>query len=149
MRPLNRCNNSLPAPMATTAINWISNIAPRPIATCAAGQHGAGRSSGIPTSRAAPEKGQDEISEQRLAAFVVRPGLQVQWIELGPTKPIADAVDRWRKSYSTSDGAELRRLVWQPLEAKIEGAKRCWFRPTDRSLAFRLPRCRVKKTEPI
>ena len=76
-----------------------------------------------------PEKGQGEIGEQRLAAFVVRPGQPVGWIELGPIKPITAAVDRWRKSYSATDGAELRRLVWQPLQEQIAGIKTVLISP--------------------
>ncbi|HEY2828019.1 MAG TPA: tetratricopeptide repeat protein [Pirellulales bacterium] len=67
------------------------------------------------------EKGQKETWQRRLAAFVVRPQQPIQWIELGPTKPIADLVDRWRQKYSPTDGSELRRLVWQPLEDKLAG----------------------------
>ena len=68
------------------------------------------------------EKGRGPTWENRIAAFVVRPQQTIEWIGLGPSAPIAAAVDRWRKSYSTAEGAELRRLVWQPLEDKLTGA---------------------------
>ncbi|HZZ27629.1 MAG TPA: tetratricopeptide repeat protein [Pirellulales bacterium] len=69
------------------------------------------------------KKEQNTTGEQWLAAFVVRRDQPIQWIELGPSKPIAELVDHWRESYSAEDGAQLRKLVWQPLEEKLSDAK--------------------------
>ncbi|HEV3416799.1 MAG TPA: CHAT domain-containing tetratricopeptide repeat protein, partial [Pirellulales bacterium] len=79
----------------------------------------------IPTA----EKGQKTRWQRQLTAFVVRPDRPVERIELGPAAPIADAVDRWRKTYSAEPAAELRRLVWTPLEKGLEGAKTALVSP--------------------
>jgi tetratricopeptide (TPR) repeat protein/CHAT domain-containing protein len=65
-----------------------------------------------------------------LAAFVVRPERPVQWLDLGPAAPVTAAVDRWRQTLGrgvataggTDPAAELRRLVWEPLEPYLGGA---------------------------
>ena len=72
-------------------------------------------------------------SEQRLVAFVVRPGQkQVVTVPLGSSKEIADLVQRWLASYgagkSPSAGqpdpaAELRKKLWLPLEKHLDGVK--------------------------
>ena len=53
---------------------------------------------------------------------MVRPQQAIERVELGPTKPIGELVDRWRQSYSQADGAEFRKLVWEPLEDKLAAA---------------------------
>jgi tetratricopeptide (TPR) repeat protein len=61
---------------------------------------------------------QNSHSQRRLIAFVVRPDqTQVAVIELGPTESVAAAVNAWRKTFgrSATAGAELRRLLWEPL----------------------------------
>jgi tetratricopeptide (TPR) repeat protein len=68
--------------------------------------------------------------ERRLAAFVVRPDSVVQR-DLGPAQPIADAVGQWRLTLKRRAPAEgdadpatkLWRLVWEPLEPHLRGAK--------------------------
>jgi len=74
-------------------------------------------------------KGKPPEFEPKLAAFVVCANQPLQWIDLGPTEPINAAVDHWRQSYSAADGAELRHLVWQPLDAKIGDAKTVLISP--------------------
>ena len=82
----------------------------------------------------APAKGQAEPSfEQRLLAFVVRPERpEVILIPLGPSEVIAELINRWRASYgigkvppagTTDPGAELRKRLWEPLAAHLEGVK--------------------------
>ena len=71
----------------------------------------------------AKTKGEKSSLEQRLTAFVIGPQQPIMQVELGPVAPIAAAVDRWRKDYAVADAAELRRLIWQPLEERISGAK--------------------------
>lgn len=66
------------------------------------------------------------VPQRRTAAFVIRPGQPVVRVELGPSQPIADAVAGWRSSYGLAaagvdHGAELRRLVWQPLAPHLKG----------------------------
>ncbi len=79
------------------------------------------------------EKGKPFDWQQQLAAFVVHSAKSpndgdpkkptVELIEVGASQPIAAAIDRWRQNFSSDDAAELRRLVWQPLEAKLGNAK--------------------------
>ena len=71
--------------------------------------------------------------EQRVVAFVVRPEWQdVALVPLGPSKELAELIDRWRTSFGagkappvgTADsGTELRKRLWEPLAAHLEGAK--------------------------
>ena len=81
-----------------------------------------------------PAKGQTEPSvEPRVVAFVVRPERQeVVIVPLGPTQALAEWIDRWRASYGagktppageTDPGAELRKRLWEPLAAHLEGVK--------------------------
>jgi hypothetical protein len=66
--------------------------------------------------------------ERHLAAFVVRPGL-LKRIDLGPVRPIAVSIDRWRQAVSRpvaekelrEAGTELRQRLWQPLTAHLQG----------------------------
>lgn len=72
-------------------------------------------------------------TEQHLTAFVVRPDRPIIRLDLGPAEPIAAAVERWRAGVmgdQTAPGegeidpaAELRRLVWQPLERYLRGVQ--------------------------
>jgi tetratricopeptide (TPR) repeat protein/CHAT domain-containing protein len=91
--------------------------------------------------------------EPRLAAFVVRRDQPIQRLDLGPVQPIANAVDAWRKSFdqigngkSVTPGADLRRLVWAPLEGCINGARVVLFSP-DGPLA-RIPLAALPGKEP-
>jgi CHAT domain-containing protein len=66
--------------------------------------------------------------EQRLVAFVVRPGREVTLVPLGSGKAVADAVDQWRQSYGrTVEGQRaaqrLRQQVWEPLKKHLAGAR--------------------------
>jgi CHAT domain-containing protein/Tfp pilus assembly protein PilF len=71
--------------------------------------------------------------EPRLVAFVSRPEKKgVAAVPLGPSKEVADLIDRWRASYGagkrpavgTPDpGSELRKRLWEPLAKYLEGAK--------------------------
>jgi CHAT domain-containing protein/Flp pilus assembly protein TadD len=66
--------------------------------------------------------------ERRLLAFLLRPGRQVDLVQLGPVAPIAAAVDEWRRSLGQAEagrqaGVRLRELVWVPLATKLEGAR--------------------------
>ena len=81
-----------------------------------------------------PAKGQTEPSvERRMVAFVVRPERQeVVIVPLGPSQTLAALIDYWRASYGagkappageTDPGAELRKRLWEPLAAHLEGVK--------------------------
>ena len=69
--------------------------------------------------------------ERRLAAFVVRPDRPLVPLDLGPLGPIAAAVDQWLPRLRrgvTAPGPDdpavtLRRRVWQPLAAHLEGVR--------------------------
>jgi CHAT domain-containing protein/tetratricopeptide (TPR) repeat protein len=91
--------------------------------------------------------------ERRLAAFVVRPDSVVQ-LDLGPAQPVADAVDRWRRTLRRRVPAEgdadpavvLRRLVWRPLQDHLRGVKTVLISP-DGALA-RLPFAALPGADP-
>ena len=66
--------------------------------------------------------------ERRLLAFVVCRARPVVRLDLGPSQPIAEAVDGWRKNFGLVDtvqafGNQLRRLIWDPVEPHISGVK--------------------------
>src|SRR5208337_5321725 len=66
-------------------------------------------------------------------AFVVWPERQeVMIVPLGPSQALAALIDRWRASYGagkvppageTDPGVELRKRLWEPLAAHLEGVK--------------------------
>ncbi|MGA2621679.1 MAG: tetratricopeptide repeat protein [Thermoguttaceae bacterium] len=67
-------------------------------------------------------------SEWRLLGFVVAPGRPVEMIDLGPTRPIDEAIRTWRVTFGMSaEGAGAARLLrerlWAPIEEKLHGAK--------------------------
>jgi len=71
---------------------------------------------------------------QRLAAFVVRRDRPLVFLDLGPASPVAEAVDRWRRSFGAdaegmNAAARLRKLVWEPLEPHLDGADTIFFSP--------------------
>ncbi|HEV3257270.1 MAG TPA: tetratricopeptide repeat protein [Gemmataceae bacterium] len=94
-------------------------------------------------SRPAVEKGQ-WTSERHLGAFVVRRDA-IEQLDLGPVQPVALALRQWNTSMRGHEArkgmrepaAELRRLVWQPLEGRLKGVKTVLISP-DGTLA-RLP----------
>ena len=70
--------------------------------------------------------------ERRVLAFVLRTGRPVEQMELGPLATIQEAVDDWRPrlrdqnavtTAGSDAGRALRRLVWEPLEAHLEGVR--------------------------
>ncbi len=66
-----------------------------------------------------PRKG-GPAAERRLLAFVLRRGLPVRCVGLGPSAPIARAVKVWRDALERGEGgaeaaSEVRRRVWLPL----------------------------------
>ena len=75
-----------------------------------------------------PNKKGKWISADRLTAFVLKPGVTIERLDLGPMAPIEKAIDQWRASYKKQPGKdhpgiELRRLLWLPLEKHVAGAK--------------------------
>jgi CHAT domain-containing protein/tetratricopeptide (TPR) repeat protein len=79
--------------------------------------------------------------ERRVAAFVVREDQPVGAIDLGPAEPIYAAIAEWRGQIvqwaHTPLGAaeELRRLIWQPLEAHVKDCSTVLISP-DGTLAW-------------
>ncbi len=66
--------------------------------------------------------------ELRNLAFVVRHDGPVVRINLGPAKPVSEAIDTWRETcgmspQSAAAGRLLREKVWEPIAAQIRGAK--------------------------
>jgi CHAT domain-containing protein/Tfp pilus assembly protein PilF len=73
-------------------------------------------------------------SERRLVAFVVRRGSPIKRIDLGPTAPLGEAVDAWRRSLvrtgqDRGSGLALRRLLWEPLAKEVQGAQAVLLSP--------------------
>lgn len=66
-------------------------------------------------------------TESRLVAFILRGGVPIQRVDVGPTKPVADALDRWRGTLmrfrprltEPDPAVALRRLIWEPLEPHL------------------------------
>lgn len=69
--------------------------------------------------------------ERRLTAFVVRAGLPVRRVDLGPAAAVEKAAGEWlamvigyqTRPYDTALAARLRELVWQPLAPHLDGAR--------------------------
>jgi CHAT domain-containing protein len=81
------------------------------------------------SSTAAP----DEI---RFVAFIVRRDRPVVRVDLGPSNPINEAVERWRRDSlfvtdQTKDDATLRlqELFWKPLQPHVAGCTTLLFSP--------------------
>jgi len=81
-----------------------------------------------------PATGQKEPAvERRLAVFVLRPDQDgVVVVPLGPSQPLAELIERWRASYgagkapqagTAEPGAELRKMLWEPLAKHLKGVK--------------------------
>ncbi len=69
-----------------------------------------------------------------VAAWVVRRGAPVRRVDLGPARPIAEAVTAWRKDLQaggadTRGGKAVRRMVIDPLEAHLGGARTVLLSP--------------------
>src|SRR5262249_52456285 len=65
---------------------------------------------------------------RRLVAWVLRADAPTVRVDLGPVRPIEEAISSWRLAIEQGrdggDGpARLRRLAWAPLEKHIRGAK--------------------------
>ncbi|HEX4000501.1 MAG TPA: tetratricopeptide repeat protein [Pirellulales bacterium] len=88
--------------------------------------------------------GQQEL-ESRLVAFVVRPDQPVESIYLGLLDPIAADIADWRKNFGTvragaaDPGADLRRLVWDKLQPRLQGAKTVLISPDGVTAQFPWP----------
>lgn len=65
---------------------------------------------------------------QQLAVFVLSNGAeQLRFVELGPSEPVAKAVDQWRHTLGGTREArqasqDLRQLIWSPVEPLLNGA---------------------------
>jgi CHAT domain-containing protein/tetratricopeptide (TPR) repeat protein len=86
-----------------------------------------------------PWRGEEKA---RLSAWVLRRDRATVRVELGLNAPVEKAVRTWRASLEAGEaaspaGADLRRLVWSPLEKRLRGAKAVLLSP-DGPLA-RLP----------
>ena len=74
------------------------------------------------------------VPSRHLAAFVVRSDRPVELIDLGELAPITAAVETWRSGLGGSvaarqAGQSLRRMVWAPVEARLEGISRVYVSP--------------------
>jgi CHAT domain-containing protein len=72
--------------------------------------------------------GRKASSEQRLLVFVARHNGPVERIDLGPMQPLYKAIQTWREGFGVSaqgaaTGKLLREKLWEPIAAKLGGAK--------------------------
>jgi CHAT domain-containing protein/Tfp pilus assembly protein PilF len=108
------------------------------------------------TDYSAPREGKGAWERKaHVLAFVLRPDRPLVQVDLGPLAPIADAIRHWRASFAadgaapadkTDPGAELRRLLWQPLEKNLDGVHTVLVSP-DGALA-RFPLAALPGTKP-
>gem|GEM_PF-509401 len=70
-----------------------------------------------------------KAGERRLGAFAIRKGQPIAFRDLGPAAPVEVLVDRLRQVWlrgkragDSDPAAELRKLIWTPLEADLAGA---------------------------
>jgi CHAT domain-containing protein len=73
------------------------------------------------------------------AAFVVRPGRRAIRVELGEAKPIDEACYEWRRVVVRNlnpDGADLRRLVWEPIAEHLGSDAQVIYLSPDEVLAI-------------
>jgi len=73
-------------------------------------------------------------SVKSLMASVLHPNGGVTLIDLGPTKPIAKAIETWRKTFGLSQdglnaGQDLRKALWEPLLSALGDAKTVLISP--------------------
>jgi CHAT domain-containing protein/Tfp pilus assembly protein PilF len=66
--------------------------------------------------------------EQRMLAFVVGRDRPVEMVPLGAVAQISEAIDTWRTTFGMTPqgraaGRRLRERIWEPVEAKLQGAK--------------------------
>jgi len=71
-----------------------------------------------------PEGKKPATMAREFVAFVVRPAAEeaerIRLVALGPSPPVAQAIDLWRESFGMSAqgiqaGVELRKAIWEPL----------------------------------
>ncbi|HTQ37406.1 MAG TPA: tetratricopeptide repeat protein [Pirellulales bacterium] len=82
-------------------------------------------------------------TEERLMASVMRHDRQAVLVDLGLMDPISDAVRKWRVTYGAvansaeeSPGQTLRRLLWEPLSAHLDGVHVVLISPDGDTASF-------------
>jgi CHAT domain-containing protein/tetratricopeptide (TPR) repeat protein len=81
-------------------------------------------------------RGHGKDAKEELLAFVTRRDAKTRCVDLGRVVPIREALDTWRAALrqgrpSEAPGAKLRRLVWEPLQEAVAGAKTILISPED------------------
>ena len=80
-----------------------------------------------------PDQGRGRLqAELRLVAVVVRRDGPIVRVDLGPAACVTEAVRAWlasKKVPSPAAGADLSRLVWQPLRPHLKGARTVLISP--------------------
>ena len=78
-------------------------------------------------SRPDPNRRGKWIFERRFLGFVVRPKQALHMVELGPAEDIEAKIEGWRndlrRGLEQEAGKVLRRMLWEPLEKEVQGAK--------------------------
>ena len=80
------------------------------------------------------------VFTRHVAAFVVRADAPVQLVDLGPQKPIAEAISQWRENFGHGAKGQaaaqtLRRLLWLPLEEHLADCRGVLISP-DGALSY-------------
>jgi CHAT domain-containing protein/Tfp pilus assembly protein PilF len=78
-----------------------------------------------------PDGGKGPLrQERRLLAFLLRPGVPVALVPLGPAQPVTEAVRSWRGALVAGQAAgvqaasaALGRHVWAPIRPHLDGAR--------------------------
>ena len=83
---------------------------------------------------------------KHLGAAIVRADHPLAWIDLGPLAPIQQHIDAWLQRYSRGPAlepatgplpeAELRRILWEPLEPALRGAAVVLLSPEEHLARF-------------
>ena len=87
------------------------------------------------------------------AAFIIASGGGVTWVDLGPAEPIDKLVKRWRQEIVSdaagerTTAAELGKLLWSPLAAKVPPGVSTVFIGPDGSLSA-VPWCALPGKNP-
>jgi CHAT domain-containing protein/Tfp pilus assembly protein PilF len=83
-----------------------------------------------------------EKQTRSYTAFVLNPGQSAKRVELGPARPIEEAVTQWRKDIAANKSGEaaqtLRKLVWEPIAKRLAADTQTVFLVPDADLT-RIP----------
>jgi tetratricopeptide (TPR) repeat protein len=84
-------------------------------------------------------KGPKAPASPRYVAFVLQKGKAVRRVDLGPARPIEQALEQWRRDIANRHAGiaaeQLRRLVWEPLAGQLQPGTNTVYVSPDGALA--------------